>query len=52
LGLIAAEPKMGQIPAKPKYPDWSFNRQTCAEGGDGSAAAKSARAAVSGGAHA
>ena len=48
LGLIKQEPKMGQIPAKPKYPDWSFNRDVCAKGDDGSAAAAAARAAVKG----
>ena len=24
------------IPAKPKYPDWSFDREVCKSGGDGS----------------
>ena len=38
LGLIEKEPKAAAIPAKPEYPDWSFDREVCRAGGDGGAA--------------
>ena len=36
------------IPAKPKYPDWSFDREVCKSGGDGSKRSRDARALVMG----
>ena len=44
--LIEDEPKAEKIPAKPAYPDWSFDRKVCAEGGDGGAEAGEKRASV------
>ena len=46
--LIEDEPKAEEIPATPAYPDWSFDRETCAEGGDGGAEAAKKRAFVLG----
>jgi hypothetical protein len=34
------------IPAKPEYPDWSFDEATCAAGGDGSAKSRKQREGV------
>ena len=38
MGLIEKEPKAAAIPAKPEYPDWSFDREVCRAGGDGGGA--------------
>ena len=48
LGLIKEAPKMGQIPVKPKYPDWSFDRDVCSAGRDGTEKARLARATIAG----
>ena len=36
------------IPEKPAYPDWSFDRDVCKSGGDGSKRSRDVRALVMG----
>ena len=46
MGLIAQEPDSEKVPEKPEYPDWSFDRETCAAGGDGGKDARAQRLGV------
>jgi tricorn protease len=46
MGLIEKEPKAAAIPAKPEYPDWSFDREVCRAGGDGGGRAREQRKGV------
>mmetsp|Transcript_11740 Transcript_11740/g.28473 ORF Transcript_11740/g.28473 Transcript_11740/m.28473 type:complete len:1484 (-) Transcript_11740:134-4585(-) len=45
MALIRSNPNDGKIPAKPAYPDWSFDRETCS-GGASPAAAHAAHAGM------
>ena len=46
MALIEAEPQAESIPAKPQYPDWSFDREVCRAGGDGGGKAREQRKGV------
>jgi C-terminal processing protease CtpA/Prc/Tol biopolymer transport system component len=46
MALIEKEPKAAAIPAKPEYPDWSFDREVCRAGGDGGGRAREQRKGV------
>ena len=46
MNLIENEPDAEAIPAKPEYPDWSFDREVCRAGGDGGSRAREQRKGV------